>query len=278
MVNSYNNIALVSYKMANYTLAIQACDYAIEVDGSNDKSFYLRARARITPQSSGSTELSVARTDLQTALKHKPDNKEAKKLLQQIGKQMKVQKRTDKQTFSGLFDRGEVYDAQELDKEKELRKKSAEQDRIDSKQKDVILGKQLARHYEERGMEREKQKLEQSLNHEIKMMDKNAYLSSLDFRNPTSKMVEDAIKCGVDLKDPQTVALLEDMRNEKMTEASKSGDMKSATSNVKASSTLSNRATVGSQYASLLVGLGIACLVWWKWFQTEPIYDDSLLI
>ena len=271
LVICYNNIALVSYKMASYTLAIRACDYAIEVDDTNDKSFYLRAKARIAPKSSGATELRFARSDLQIALRNSPNNKEAKKLLQEINTQTKAQRSRDKNIFSGMFDRGEVYNAQELTKDKESRKKSAEQDGIDSKQKDIILGRQLVKHYEERGMEKEKQKLEQSLNNEIRMMDKNANLNNLDFRNPTLKMVKDAAKCGVDLNDPQTIELLEDMQDKhNIADASESGHMKPTTNNFDTrGSSLTKRTAVGSRYLTLMVVFGIACFVLFIYYKQQ---------
>ena len=78
LVNCYNNIALVSHKMNDFQLAIRACDYAIEVDSKNDKSFFLRAQVRLAPKSSGAIEQMFAMSDLQTALKNNPKNNEAR--------------------------------------------------------------------------------------------------------------------------------------------------------------------------------------------------------
>ena len=54
LVMCYNNIALVSCKMDDYPLAIKACDYAVEVDATNDKEYFIRAKARTLPKSVGS--------------------------------------------------------------------------------------------------------------------------------------------------------------------------------------------------------------------------------
>ena len=86
LVNCYNNIALVSIKMQDYSLAVKACDFAIavSVDTQKDKSFYLRARARLAPKSSGAVDQELAKLDLQMALKHNPGNKATMKQLQNL--------------------------------------------------------------------------------------------------------------------------------------------------------------------------------------------------
>jgi hypothetical protein len=203
--------------MANFPLAIEACDFALGVDEDNDKSYFLRAKSRLAPNSSCAEDESLARSDLKMALKRNPNNKEARKLLQKLDSQLKLRKRKDKEQFGGLFDRGEVYDAQELNEKKERSRKAAEQERADSRRRDLILGKQLVQLYEERGMmETERHKLESSI-HEMRAAtdnNKNAHLNNLDFRNPNEKMIQDAKAMGVDLKDEKTVELLEKMREE----------------------------------------------------------------
>ena len=202
LVNCYNNIALVSIKMQDFSLAVKACDFAIAVDTQNDKSFYLRARARLAPKSSGAVDQELAKLDLQTARKHNPGNEATRKQLQKLTKQIKRQKKKDKSTFKGLFDRGEIYNASELSKEKEASRRCMNKNVLESKQQDIILGRQLAQVYEERGMSKEKERLEQ------RILEMNA----LDFRNPSQQMILDAKSMGVDLNDPQTVKLLEEMK------------------------------------------------------------------
>ena len=213
LVNCYNNIALVSIKMQDFSLAVKACDFAIAVDTQNDKSFYLRARARLAPKSSGAVDQELAKLDLQRARKHNPENEATRKQLQKLTKQIKRQKKKDKSTFKGLFDRGEIYNASELSKEKEASRRCMNTNVLESKQQDIILGRQLAQVYEERGMSKEKERLEQSLQHEMDIVQqRTAKMNALDFRNPSQQMILDAKSMGVDLNDPQTIKLLEEMK------------------------------------------------------------------
>jgi hypothetical protein len=212
LVACYNNIALVSCKMNDFSLAVDACDYAIAIDGRNDKTLYLRARARLDPKSSGAVEETLARSDLSMALKINPENREARKLLQRLDSDMKKQRAKNKIAFRGLFDRGTIYDPRELCERKEVGRKRAEQDENESKQRDIILGRQLAQLYEERGMEKEKEKIEMSLKNEVEAKEKRNCVDDMDFRNPTAKMVLDAKTMGVDLTDPHTVELLENLK------------------------------------------------------------------
>ncbi|KAL7483387.1 hypothetical protein ACHAW6_009038 [Cyclotella cf. meneghiniana] len=209
LINCYNNIAIVCNEMKDYNLSVKACDYALLVDGKCDKSFFLRARSRLAPLSSGAVEQEAALRDLEMALRFNPRNNEARKLLRATKIEAKFQRSRDKQTFDGLFTRGEIYKAQELLEAKEARMKCKEKNDDEAKERDLIIGRQLVQLYEERGMKAEKAKLEKSLDAEMLRRDKNVYLSNIDFRNPTDKMVQDAKSMGVDLFDPQTVQLLE---------------------------------------------------------------------
>jgi hypothetical protein len=130
--------------------------------------------------------------------------------------EIKSQRVRDKQSFSGLFDRGEVYDNKDLQEEKETRQKSKVKEAIESNHRDIILGKQLAQMYDERGMEIEKVRVEQSLQREIRARDEYTDLNNVNFREPTEKMVQDAKSMGVDLSDPQTAEMLEQMQKVRM--------------------------------------------------------------
>lgn len=76
------------------------------------------------------------------------------------------------------------------------------------------MGRQLVQLYEERGMNNEKTKLEQSLKHEIHLMEQKEKMNNVDFHNPTDQMMKDAKDLGVDLNDSQTIELLEQMKSE----------------------------------------------------------------
>lgn len=213
LVNCYNNIAIVSSKMKDYSLAVKASDFAIAIDECNDKAYYLRAKARLAPKSSGGVEQELAKADLLLILKHNPKNADGKRLLEKLNNQIKMQKLKDKSTFKGLFDRGEIYNECELAQEKKATKTDEQQ----SKERDIILGRQLAQLYEEKGMDTEKERLESSIKYEMNIMEKEqkAKMDTMDFRNPSEDMIRDAKAMGVDLKDPQTIVMLEGMKKDK---------------------------------------------------------------
>jgi len=208
LVKLYNNLALTSLKRNDHRTAIQACDCAIEVDRNNDKSFYLRAQARIAPKSASAIDEELAMMDLRAAVTINPNNKQARKQLQEARLRIKSQRTLDKDAFAGLFNRGEVYNTNELDEEKEARRKCLVNDRIKAKDQDVILGRQLAQLYTERGMI-EDNRIEERLKSSDQVVNK------VDFRNPTEKMLASAVAMGVDLSDPQTIEMLEQMQKEK---------------------------------------------------------------
>lgn len=207
LVNCYNNLALVSFRMEDFPCAVQACDHALAVDGHNPKALFLRARARLAPRCSGADDQALARSDLQVALEHDPGNREALKLLSTLRQQRKTQQANDRRCFQGLFDRGEVYEERELQEQKERR--CAEETQIDTAQRDIVLGRQLAQMYKERGLEKERAQLERSLE---KATEPRVAVKDVDFRNPSATMVRDAKAMGVDLTNPETVAVLENMK------------------------------------------------------------------
>lgn len=210
LISCYNNIALVSNKLHDFTLAVLACDYSIAIS-SNDKAYYLRARARLGPKSSGAKEVMLARNDLTMALACNPTNAEAQKLLSRLDNDAREQRRKDKVAFQGLFNRGLIYehDTTRNEATTTAATKKMPQDDVE---RDIILGRQLSQLYEERGMHKEKEQIEQSLkqyDHARSAVNDN----SLDFRNPTKTMIDDANSMGVDLTDPTTIALLETLKD-----------------------------------------------------------------
>jgi len=212
LVNCYNNIAIVSTKLQDFSLAIEACDYAIAVNEENDKAYYLRAQSRLAPMKSSTAEQVLAKSDLQTALQCNPNNKQARRQLERLNHQIKQQKIKDKRTFKGMFNRGEFYE--ELNNKGESDTQEQRDDKlIESKQRDIIMGRQLVQLYEERGMNNES-KLEDSLKHEIEAMEQKEKTNNVDFHNPTEQMMKEAKSMGVDLNDSQTIELLEQMKNE----------------------------------------------------------------
>lgn len=209
----YNNLALTSMKRNDHRVAVQACDCAIEVDRNNDKSFFLRAQARLASKSASAVDEELAMVDLKAAVTINPNNKQARKRLKELRLRDRRQRSKDKDAFAGLFSRGEIYDTNELNEEKEARRKCDENHRVKAKEQNVIIGRQLSQLYSERGMIEERTQIEESL----KSLDaaSNQVSNEVDFRNPTAKMVEEANAMGVDLSDQQTIEMLEQMRVEK---------------------------------------------------------------
>ena len=74
MITCYKNIALAGIKMKQFKLAIIACNEALSINPNNSKALYIRAKARITPMSSGVLDMKEAIDDLEIALKVAPDD------------------------------------------------------------------------------------------------------------------------------------------------------------------------------------------------------------
>ena len=217
LVSCYSNIALASCGAGDYSSAADACGLAIAIDGRNARAHYLRARARLGPRGAGAAEEDLARSDLSAALEIDPDNGAARRMLRRLDADAREQRARDRIAFGGLFDRGTICDDR---REQQLRERNeaaggerAGRDELDSRRRDIVLGRELARLYEERGMEEEKERIERSLKYEMEAMEKRSIVGGdVDFRNPTKKMVDDAKSMGVDLTDPRTVELLEELK------------------------------------------------------------------
>ena len=145
------------------------------------------------------------------ALACNPKNVEAQKLLWRLDDDARKQRRKDKVAFKGLFDRGVIYD--------DTPNGATTANAKSNDERDIILGRQLAQLYEERGMHKEKEQIEQSLKqykHEAEIMvSTNDHVVNvcMDFRNPTKSMIADAKSMGVDLTDPTTIALIEKLKD-----------------------------------------------------------------
>jgi tetratricopeptide (TPR) repeat protein len=108
----YLNIALVSLQQRAYTPCIQACSRALQVDPDCAKALYRRAQARTAPASAGATEVELAVADLVKAAALAPDDTAVRKLLAQLRADCRRQRAADKRTFSGMFERGAVVEAE----------------------------------------------------------------------------------------------------------------------------------------------------------------------
>ena len=218
----YLNIALASDKMGEYSVAIEACDAAIDIDERNCKAYYRRATARLAPASAGGLEQDMALKDLNMAKKFGGDASVVKKLRSLQG-EMKKQKAVDKEQFNGMFNRGEIYDENGFgignENSPTIKKKDdpIEQQIMDAEQLVAIYERQekfeQAKDLKEKIAETKRQQKEMLKKARKKGMEA---MQNMDFRNPTKEMVEDAKVQGIDLTDKRVVEMLSNMQDEKM--------------------------------------------------------------
>lgn len=212
MVVCYNNCALAALKLGRHQHALQAAESAVEmtagvVSSRSAKALYLRAKARLEDKTCGHEEQSLARSDLLASIECDPDNNAAKKMLAQLNKRSRAQTKQDKETFGGLFDRGEVYmTSGGNDVATQARDADATREEAD-----ILMAKRLAQHYAEQGDDEKKHQLEESIE---RATQKPSPSVRFDFRNPPKELLEDAKSHGVDLTDPATVHFLEELQEE----------------------------------------------------------------
>ncbi|GFH51817.1 hypothetical protein CTEN210_08293 [Chaetoceros tenuissimus] len=102
--NVCNNIAIVRLKLKQFSLAISACDYSLQIDEEPCvKSLYLRAKARTTPKSAGQAEENLALKDLSSAIAIEPNNRTVRRELDKILRQKKVVEVKRKKVYSGFL-------------------------------------------------------------------------------------------------------------------------------------------------------------------------------
>ena len=77
LIECYCNIAIVSIKIENYAVALDACDQSLSIDPKHVRALYLRSKARILPKSSGALEQKMAILDLEAIMKIAPSNNAA---------------------------------------------------------------------------------------------------------------------------------------------------------------------------------------------------------
>ncbi|DBA00357.1 TPA: hypothetical protein N0F65_000542 [Lagenidium giganteum] len=213
-VSCYLNIAVCKFKLKEFPICIRACDDTLLLDPRNVKAFYRRALALITPKSSGALEFDQAITDLQQAYNIDPENREVRKLLRELKEQKARQKKLDRDTFSGMFDRGQVYkeeiEGSKGEKPEEEAFKSDEQF-----QKEVKDAEALARMCESKGHEESAKEIRDKI--EQAKVARQRRLKQVDFFNPTPEMIADAEKNGIDLTDPNVQKMLHDLQEEEHT-------------------------------------------------------------
>ncbi|CAJ1363316.1 unnamed protein product [Effrenium voratum] len=214
------NLAACKQKLDKLDEAIAACDAALELDPDNVKALYRRAESRIRPVKATAYDHDLAIKDLAKANRLDPSNQTIERLLVRLRGERRVQREKDSKTFTGMFDRGQIYDkvAQEAklaaasskggsvlsgatyqDLEKRIEDIS-EQDPIEKRIQDAELLRDL---YVRNGKEDEAKEINEQIKEAKKAVKKaQTQEPEIDWENPPPDLIEDAKKHGLDLTDP----------------------------------------------------------------------------
>jgi len=222
------NLAACKQKLEKYEEAVVACDVALELDPENVKALYRRAEARIRPSKSTAYDHDCAISDLQKAHRKEPENKTVKTLLGKLQGERKVQRDKDSKTFTGMFDRGELYD-KDMENAKAPCQSEMEmreiQKRIENIQDDDSIDKRIedAELLRDLYMRNGKEEEAKELNEKIKtaknaVKEKEEEKPKMNWNEPSAEMIEDAKKYGLDLTDPMVIQELMRLEQEGLPE------------------------------------------------------------
>jgi tetratricopeptide (TPR) repeat protein len=123
------NIAQCLLKLENYGEAIAHCNIALEIDPKSTKALFRRARAH-----SNVGKYDDARNDLSLLLDIDNQNREGLKELQSLNKKVKEHHKAQKKQFSGMFNRGRLYE------DKDVVKDAVEEQQTDLMEKLATIG------------------------------------------------------------------------------------------------------------------------------------------
>lgn len=220
------NLAACKQKLEKYEEAVVACDVALELDPMNVKGLYRRAEARVRPSKSTAYDHDLAIKDLAKASSVDPKNATIEKLLTSLRGERKVQREKDATTFTGMFDRGEIYDKDMENAQKpcssefemrEVQKRIeniSDEDTLEKRCEDAELLRDL---YMRNGKEEEAKELNDKIK-TAKTAIKEREKPKLDWSQPTPEMVEDARKYGLDLNDALVIEELQRLERDGLSE------------------------------------------------------------
>lgn len=141
LVSLYGNMGMVMFKEENWVEVVKNSNDVLRYDSSNVKALYRRS---VSYHRTGRYEES--KLDLQRVLELDPTNSAAKKELVDVHKSIKDHQRKEKQSFTGMFSKGSMYE----DKEKErLAKQKADEIARQQEQDDYVKSRMDRR---ERGL------------------------------------------------------------------------------------------------------------------------------
>lgn len=128
------NLAMCFLKLQEPNQALENCDKALELDGSNEKALFRRGEALF-----GMKEFDRARDDFQRVLQLYPANKAAKSQVVLCQKRIKEQHEKDKRIYANMFQKFAERDSKkEADKGKSESKENGDDDmEIENGEKEV---------------------------------------------------------------------------------------------------------------------------------------------
>ena len=248
VVSCYNNLAACYLARAaagtpdpggsvdgDYALCVAACTAAVELQPGCAKALFRRARALTEPLSAGPEQAAAAIRDLTAAAASAPDDREVRKLLTKLKRERAARKAEEKGQFAGLFNKGEIYDADALAREAEeaakAREASAKSERrtpeeceAEAKEAEKVVAglREQGRHDDADKLEakvaehRRQLGVYEELQREADEKARRNDPRNIDFANPTAEQIADAKKHGIDLADPMVIEELMRLQREKL--------------------------------------------------------------
>lgn len=220
------NIGKCYQHLLLWSHCIHACDSALELDQNSVKALYLRAQARTLPLSCGVVENNVALNDLKRAAELAPSNAIVVTAYNKLRLSLKRQEKKDIKLFSGLFDRGSVYNLAETSKRK------AEEGGDNMTVQDALVkikdAEAAADQMDRDGQVQQAYDLRQQVHavrasYDIYIDERKQEMERLeqlrsqyDFYNPSDEMIREAANAGIDLTDKRMQRILHELKSSKV--------------------------------------------------------------
>uniref|UniRef100_A0A8C5E340 peptidylprolyl isomerase n=1 Tax=Gouania willdenowi TaxID=441366 RepID=A0A8C5E340_GOUWI len=127
------NLAMCFLKLQEPTQALENCNKALEIDGSNEKALFRRGEALF-----GMKEFDKARDDFQQVVQLYPANKAAKSQVVLCQKRIKEQHEKDKRLYANMFQKFAEKDSKrEAEKMKDDNKANDDEMEVENGEKEV---------------------------------------------------------------------------------------------------------------------------------------------
>ena len=205
------------------------CNYALDIEQYDLKSLYRKSQCLIKNPSAGTIDLQKALKILYKLTKLYPNNTNIYKHYQNLKNDLKQQNLKDRQTFTGLFDRGTIYDDDDNNNKNNDNMNKTEEDDIKSKldiqkqevSKRIYDARMYLSYLKKQGNTKKAKKIQEQIINTQRLADQGLYDVILqknntnqyhqDWSNPNEIMKHDAKKFGVDLNDPDVLNYLNQM-------------------------------------------------------------------